>query len=90
MISGSRRDDKQCKAKDGFIKQLEASMDKHSMYKWAGFSESSSHHQYICESFFFYAEFDDGTKINAEGSSSFPDCFMPAGNEIFKLFVLAG
>jgi len=87
-ITNSREGNKQLEVPPDFMTRLETMINKHNIQAWSGFRESSEHHQLICESFFLDADFEDGSKIYAEGSSSFPGGFFDANREIFKLFGL--
>ena len=86
VIEKSQWNRKQHIEKSDLIKQLEEIMEKHSLYKWDGFREAHEYHQAICEHFFLRAVFEDGTTIDAAGSSLFPEGFWAPMREIFGLF----
>jgi len=41
-----------------FMRRIEDFIKQHKLYEWSGFRESSSAHQYICESFYLDIEFE--------------------------------
>ena len=57
-ITNSNGKDKQGRTSLEFIKKIEELVGQHRLYEWSGFRESSSNHQFICESFFLEIELE--------------------------------
>jgi len=59
--------DKRFIASLDFMRQIEDFVRRQKLYKWSGFRESSSAHQYICESFYLDIEFEGNPQKRDEG-----------------------